>query len=391
MKIMHIAPNAPYNEGWGYQENILPRYHAKQGNEVKLVTTLKMHCDGKIVQTLPREFNSKDGFPVVRLAYKKYLFGKKISNILCKLQVYDELCNFSPDVIFYHGLISVTIKDVIRYKKKREKEGHKIFIIQDNHADYNNSKFGNNIKAKLLRAYYIFLNMYSQKYVDRIYGVTPWREQFAREYYRINQTLTDILIMGADDEQINFKNYESIRKNIRKVLNISDTDFLVISGGKIDSNKNIHILMNACAGIQGVKLVVFGSVSDEMKETFQTLIAKHNNILYVGWLASDQINNYYFAADLAVFPGAHSVLWEQACACKVPCLFKKWPGMEHVDNGGNSAFISDVTAEKLRETILELKFTEKYNFMNHVAKSDATDVYLYSNIARKSLECVIKK
>ncbi len=97
-------------------------------------------------------------------------------------------------------------------------------------------------------------------------------------------------------------------------------------------------------------------------------------------------NNCFFASDLIVFPGTHSVLWEQACASKVPCLFAKWEGMEHVNNGGNSEFISQIDKETIRCSIQQLLFTEKYYRMKAIALSDKTDVFLYSQIATKALE-----
>ena len=97
---------------------------------------------------------------------------------------------------------------------------------------------------------------------------------------------------------------------------------------------------------------------------------------------------YFFAADLVFFPGQHSVLWEQACASKVPCVFEKWEGMDHVNNGGNSDFVTPVNVNTISEKIEELCFTEKYYQMKNIAESDATDIYLYSKIAEKSLECV---
>ena len=62
--------------------------------------------------------------------------------------------------------------------------------------------------------------------------------------------------------------------------------------------------------------------------------------------------------------------------------------MDHVNNGGNSDFISPVNIERLTQKIEELCFTDKYYQMKRVAESEATDIYLYSNIAEKSLECV---
>ena len=91
---------------------------------------------------------------------------------------------------------------------------------------------------------------------------------------------------------------------------------------------------------------------------------------------------------MVFFPGQHSVLWEQACASKVPCVFEKWEGMDHVNNGGNSDFVTPITEEKIAEKIEMLKFTAKYFKMKSIAESKATDIYLYSNIAKKSLETI---
>ena len=112
---------------------------------------------------------------------------------------------------------------------------------------------------------------------------------------------------------------------------------------------------------------------------------------YIGWLGADKVYDYFFAADLAFSPGQHSVLWEQACAAKVPCVFEKWDGMDHVNNGGNAEFISPVTVETIQAELSALHFTPKYEKMKEIVASSATDIYLYSRIAEKSLECTVKK
>ena len=144
--------------------------------------------------------------------------------------------------------------------------------------------------------------------------------------------------------------------------------------------------MQAVKNLNGVKLIVFGNVLDDVKEEFNEILQDSNNIDFIGWLKGDEVYDYFFAGDLVCFPGQHSVLWEQACASKTPCLFEKWEGMEHVNNGGNSDFIEDVCVQNILDKILELKFTDKYFQMKKVAESTKTDVYLYSNIAKKSIE-----
>ena len=181
---------------------------------------------------------------------------------------------------------------------------------------------------------------------------------------------------------------DAIRLRIRQEYGMGEQDFVIVTGGKIDKNKHIDLLMEACASLSGVKLLIFGQVLDDIKEQFDALLEESSNIVYVGWISADRVYDYFFAADLVVFPGGHSVLWEQACASKTPCVFEKWDGMQHVNNGGNSDFIENVTTESIRGKIEELHFTKAYEDMKRAACSDKTDIYLYSRIAKKSLECV---
>ena len=382
MRIIHIAPNAPYNDYWGYQENLLPKYHRKLGHDVTVITTNTQHKDGTIIEIGCGEYTLDDGVRVIRCSRKQYCHPT-ISGLNSKLEVYDILKELRPDFVFFHGLVSHSIDDVIKYKR----ENPSCMVVQDNHLDYINHKRNSSIKDKIVRSYYRLHNRQSVKYVEKVYGVTPWRKQYAEEYFKIPKSKTDVLIMGADDEKIDFKHKAEIRSTLREKYGITSDDFLIVTGGKIDARKNIHLLMEACSELKNVKLLVFGNVADDFKNVFEDL-SKSINVIYIGWLASDDVYNYFFAADLVFYPGQHSVLWEQACAAKVPCAFKKWPGMDHVNNGGNSEFIEHITVESLKKTIQELHFTEKYYRMKAVAESENMNIYLYSNIARKSLECV---
>lgn len=382
MKILHIAPNAPYNDYWGYQDNLLPKYHKKLGHDVTVIITNTMHKDGKIIEIPCSDYVLNDGVRVIRLKKKEYAH-RILTRLNSRLLIFDLLKDIRPDFIFYHGLSSTTIYDVIKYKKRINPD---CIIVQDNHTDYYNNSTNNGWKDKIIRTFYRSVNRRSLPYVSKVYGVTPWRKTFAEEYFEIPESKTDVLIMGADDEKIDFEHRPLIREHVRKRYGINDDDFLIVTGGKIDRNKNIHLLMEACSKIPQVKLLVFGNVLDDLKEDFEKIIQNSNNITYIGWIESDKVYDYFMASELVCFPGTHSVMWEQACACKVPCLFEKWDGMEHVNNGGNSDFVSPVTAETLTKKILELKFTDKYYQMKSVAESENTDVYLYSQIAKKTIE-----
>lgn len=388
MKIAHIVPSSTYTDYWGYQDNLLPKYHSKLGHEATVIAMNQMHIGEKIVDTECSDYVLDDGVRVIRLDRKRVI-NSTVTELKTRMRgVYEKLCELKPDFIFFHGLVSETIYDVIKYKKRVNPA---CVIVQDNHLDYNIGRKFNSLKDKVVRLLYRCQNRKSIKYVDKIYGVTPWRKKYAEDYFKIPEEKTDVLIMGADDEKIDFANREQIRSSKRAEYGIKDDEFLIVTGGKIDKKKKIDTLMRACSQIQNVKLLVFGNVLDDVKSEFDSALNNSNNIIYIGWIDADKVYDYFFAADLVFFPGQHSVLWEQACASKVPCVFGKWVGMDHVNNGGNSDFVENITEASLREKINELHFTAKYFEMKSISESEATDVYLYSNIAKKSLECIMAK
>ena len=384
MNIVHIAPNAPYNDGWGYQDNLLPKYHLKAGHDVTFIATNTAHVNGKIEKVPCDTFVSREGVRVIRLARKEYRW-RVVTSLCSKMDVYPILKQQHPDLVFFHGLQSTTILDVIRYKKRDNPD---CVIVQDNHMDYYNQAYHKGLKFRVIRAWYRMVNKLSISSVARVYGVTPLRKRYAEDYFAVSKSKTDILIMGADDDKLDFANRQAVRSKIRREYGVEDKDFLIVTGGKIDSGKNIHLLIRACANLPGVKLLVFGDATQSFKKEFTEIVDSAENVMHIGWVDSDKVYDYFFAADLVAFPGTHSVLWEQACASKCPCLFKELDGMDHVNNGGNSAFIADVTVESLSKKVAELQYTPAYYAMKEIAESDATDIYLYSHIAEKSVECV---
>lgn len=381
MKIVHIAANAPYNDNWGYQDNLLPKYHKQMGHDVVMITTNTMHKEGKIVETECADYVLEDGVRVIRLRKKKYCH-RVLTNLKSRLLVFPYLEEIKPDFIFFHGLLSSSIFDAIKYKKKVNPS---CVIVQDNHTDYYNGTWPVDLIGKLIRAYRRHINRRSIRYVDKVFGVTPWRKQYAEDYFGIPQDKTDVLIMGADDSKINLENRDTIRKMIREENGVADSEFLVVTGGKIDKEKNIDLLIEACAEIESVKLLIFGQVKEDIKTRFEELVSKNKNILHIGWVDADKVYNYFLASDLIAFPGSHSVLWEQACACGVPALFKDWEGMHHVCVNGNSEFLYEDSVEEMKKKIKELtENKDKYAAMKKAAEECKTD-FFYSEIAKRAL------
>ena len=379
MRIVHISPSAPYNDNWGYQENLLPKYQARLGHDVTLIITNRKHSGGMIVDTEEEDYRRDDGVRVIRRRWKQYP-SRILTNICSYIPVTGLLKELRPDFVFFHGLVSTTILDVVKYRK----QGRDCVIVQDNHLDYNIARNSNDIKGKMIRTFYRMLARRTIGEVARVYGVTPWRKKFTQEYFRIPAEKTDVLIMGADDEKVDLAHKQEIREAIRRQYRIRPEEFLIVTGGKIDEAKKIHLLMAAVNQMENTRLIVFGDTNEDMRQQIRKLQSEKNDL--AGWIPAEKTYDYFLAADLICFPGQHSVLWEQACATKVPCVFARWEGMEHVNNGGNSVFLDDVSTDGIRAKLEELRFTDAYYRMKEAAESEKTDIYLYSHIAQKSLE-----
>ena len=306
--------------------------------------------DGKLCFDDRSEYINDDGVKMIRLPMKgKENFQNKLKKYV---NVYDTIAKEKPDILFVHGLSYVDIGTVARYLKKHPQ----VVAYADNHADLTNS--GTNwlslhILQKGIWKYYAHK---INPYIKKFYGVLPVRVDFLTDIYGLPKEKCELLVMGADDELVAAASTDEVKNKIRKQYKISPDDFLVMTGGKIDQWKTqTLLLMEAVRNIKSekVKLIVFGSVAPELKEKVETL-ADGKKVQYIGWIQARDSYQYFAAADLVVFPGRHSVFWEQVAAQGIPMLCKDLPGTHHVDVGGNVRFLNEDSEKEIRKEINEL-------------------------------------
>ena len=195
--------------------------------------------------------------------------------------------------------------------------------------------------------------------------------------------------MGMDDEKAEEADKPEVKKEIRKRFGYADDDFVVITGGKIDhAKRQTLLLIEAVKQIKNphLKLLVFGSVVEDMKKTLTDLCDSDDRIRYIGWIQADDTYPYFAAADLAVFPGRHSVMWEQVAGQGIPMVVKYWDGTTHVDVGGNVLFLYKDSTEEIQE-VLERLMTRgsDYQNMKKNAREKGSEVFSYRKISRRCI------
>lgn len=385
MKIAHICLVGGYTEGLNYQENNLIKYQAEDGHEVSLITTDHCYTEGVWgLCTTETDYINPDGVHIIRLPFAFPLPYNVNRQIGIFKGFKDTLERIRPDIIFVHNLQFQDNRKVASYKRKHPE----VVVYADNHSDFSNSARNWFSRNTLYRFWWKPCAKAVEPYVKKFFGVMPSRVDFLQNIYGISADKTDLLIMGADDESVERAAKKEIHKEVREKYGLQPEDFLIVTGGKIDAFKTqTLLLMQAVQEIQRehLKLLVFGSIEEELKEKLLAL-CDGKKIQYIGWAKGEQSYEYFAAADLVVFPGRHSIYWEQVAAQGIPMICKYWEGTTHVDIGGNVEFLMEDSVEVIKEKILELlDHPEKYEQMKKSAGSDGRNAFSYRLIARKSV------
>lgn len=384
MKVVHLCLSAFFPDGYSYQENMLPKFHKQAGNEVEIIASLRTFDSNGKAAYLPKGgvYINEHGIKVTRLEYKK-------NNRFCKiLKIYTGLLqtleNAAPDILFIHNLQFLDIFIVIKYLKKHPN----VKVFCDNHGDLVNSARSFISKNILHKIIWKHCAHKIEPYTTKFYGVLPCRVDFLKNVYGLPAEKCELLVMGADDDLVAEAANPNVRSEIRKKYGIADDDFLVITGGKIDAFKpQILLLMDAVNRINNpkIKLIIFGSVTKELMPEFNKRL-NGEKVQFIGWVLAKDSYQYFAASDLVVFPGTHSVFWEQVAAQGIPMLCKKWNGATHVDLGGNVHFLTKDSSEEIQNEIEHLlDEPSEYMKMKTVASERGMKEFSYKDIARRSV------
>ncbi|EOS14421.1 MULTISPECIES: glycosyltransferase family 4 protein [Parabacteroides] len=385
MKIVHLCMAGPYTQGYSYQENILPKYHVKLGFDVTVLTSMQtMDAATSTIKEIHAKqpvIFEENGFKVVRIPFKE-----KVPKVISRrFRMYANFFTYleieKPDIIFTHGTCFVDSRQLVKYLKLHPK----VICYSDCHTDYYNSARNFLSKYILHGIVWRYFSHLSEPYIKMCFGTTPWRCDFMHEMYGFPLQKLKCIPMGVDDD--NIPSYENARSYVKSKFNIKDSDFLIVTGGKIDEAKNIHHLGYTIRKMENpnVKLLIFGSIVSTMEDSFEPLRCCPN-IIFAGWSDATQVMNYLRASNLCCFPGTHSTMWEQAVGVGIPAIYNDWgKSMHHLNINGNCIFIDGKNETAIADTIRGLIFSDKYQNLKQKAEK-ASIHFKYSEIAKQSIE-----
>lgn len=389
MRIAHICLANFYIEGFGYQENILPRVHSRMGHEVKIIASTETYIDQmRLGHVEAVSYINGDGIPVCRLPYARWVPRPLRPKVRAYCGLKEELEAFQPDLIFLHDIQFWDILIVRRYARENG-----IPVHADSHTDFVNSARGFVSRHLLHGLLYRGLARRADSVIRRYYPTLPARADFMHEVYGLARAKMKLLPFGFDDTSVAGLDRDAVRRQTRAALGIPDTSLVLVTGGKLDLRKNIHTLVERFSALRhagklaNVHLVVFGRPNAEV-ETELTKIDVDTNVHLLGWMKAQELYTVFWASDVAIFPGTHSVVWEEAIGLGLATVFRRWKGMEHLDLGGNAIFIDNADTLTLDNLLIDLTNDEcaLIKRMTSEAKEKGPRVFSFTQIAKIAIQ-----
>ena len=80
MKILHCCLACFYIDNYSYQENILPKFHKFQGNDVKILASTETYINNKVLgNTVSGSYFNEDDIEVTRIKiFRLQLIGNHL-------------------------------------------------------------------------------------------------------------------------------------------------------------------------------------------------------------------------------------------------------------------------------------------------------------------------
>lgn len=370
MKIVHVTHH--YIDGWGYQDNLLPKYQQKSGHEVVVLTEnshLPLSCKEDVIR---KGDDYYDGDVRVR-KFKSYI-NTGNSGFICS-GLYKLLKQEKPDLIFHHGVDSSSMVVSAYYKKKHK--GCLLFV--DNHVDEINQSKNKLWLTFINRLWLPSVVRLLSALIDFFWGVTPLRCEYLKKVFKAPPGKVGLLPFGGDTEVID--NITDNTKYLREKYNIPSSSIVLVSGGKMDASKGtvslIHVFNKLKSEYPRLHLVLFGKADQEVK----SLAEDSQGVTLIGWCNRLDTLSLLKLSDVAIWPLLHTTLIDDAISVGTPLIVRKSGNVSHYAVSRNGIYLEIGDEKELEESLGRVLDVSFYKMIKGNAVVLAGK-YSYENIVK---------
>lgn len=321
MKVLHIINY--FQPILGYQETYLAKADKKKGHQVQVITSdryapvlFKGEASKQILGSRIQSpgFFKEDGIDVLRLGTR---FEALNNTWLTNLE--KSVLEFNPDVVFVHGVCSITSIRIALLKKNMK--GTR--LIFDDHMNFLPRR------GKWVNFFYkIFKIVFSGiilKNADQLVAVTSETKLFMSKMYGLPSNKIHLIPLGCDTKI--FSRDDFWRYSLRDKFGITIKQTVFCYVGKIIPDKGIDLLINAAISLieshRDIVVLLVGAQDFSYLEFLKNKVKTtsfQNRFVFIPPVPSKDLYMYYSMADIGVWPKQCSITMLEAMACGIPVI-----------------------------------------------------------------------
>ena len=228
-------------------------------------------------------------------------------------------------------------------------------MIVDSHfigVQIRDKHISNNVfKSFIVKCADTFLLFFKGKYLNvkgvKFFGVTEEAVLHLHKGGGIPSSKIKLIPLAANTS-IFFPSPE-IRSAQRSELNLKDKDILLCYSGKIEEYKGIHLILEAmhCIKNMNIYCLIVGGGSEVYKKRLDELCeinSLHERVYFRSFTNKEELNKYFNASDIAVYPKSVTISHIEAMAVGLPIIIEDLPGIKHriKNNNGFAVKANDI-------------------------------------------------
>lgn len=280
----------PYINGVSTSVAMLKNALEKKGHTVYVVTVGN--------KVLKYEYDERERIvriPGVPIGIYDYRLSK-----IYPLSMINIMKKWKLDVIHSHTEFSVGIFARLFAKQFNIPLVHTYHTLYEDYTHYVTKGHFEKSSKKIVE---YLTKFYCDKTANELIVPTNKIYKLFKEKYEFNKNI-HIIPTGIEIERFFIENIDKkLIETLRKHLNISKKDFIIIFVGRLASEKNVEFLLKAHQKIikdyPSIKLLIIGDGPD--KEKYEKLVENlniENNVIFNGKAAWEEIPYYYHCSDI---------------------------------------------------------------------------------------------
>lgn len=324
MRIVHVRSN--FDVALGYDTLEFPLQQKKLGHDVIVVTSDKASSVARSLKALPEEdrkrlFSPQEtikGIPVYRLSHKPGYDDLTLVNGLK-----DVLSRLEPDIVHCNSARegmpaqAAKCKSVLDFK----------FFTREDQYDFPADKFWK--KAVVVADFFLvrkWICNYAYRRAEKVFSTCQAGVEFLKKHHGLSDEKTGLLLPCLNTDLFSYS--ENERERVRKKLGLNETDFLLVTAGKVSALKRFDVYLNALKLLKqkgiSVKLLSIGSGNKRYINRIKRAGEKSGVELgFVSSVPQDELSAYYSAADAGVW-NRSTLSIQESMACGLPVIISDY-------------------------------------------------------------------